>query len=139
MVTASRSLVLRPRPALRRHAHTNTEERSAQDEVSATVQWPGFPSQVSLAGPNRDFHMRASMLRIKADRPQVALTVYPTILLNETPGRNSGPTKIEMHRVLGSSWTNRSYTDNLYLLTISHRVSEDQLTIACIELMPPAA
>jgi len=117
----------------------NIEERSAQDEVSATVQWPGFPSQVSLAGRNRDFYMRAPMLRIKADRPQEALTVYPTILLDETPGRNNGPTKIKIHRVLGSSWANRSYTDNLHLLTISHRVSEDQLTIACTESMPPTA
>ena len=59
-------------------------------------------------GGDRHFRIRSFMLRIKADHPQrdfaftMALTIHLAILLDGAPGRGSGPTKVEMCRVMVS-------------------------------------
>ena len=66
---------------------------------------PWYLSQ-GATGIDGYFHMRPRMLRNSVDQLQMILasTVHPTILFDEKPGKGSGPTNVEMHRVLGSSW-----------------------------------
>lgn len=69
--------------------------------VNSSDFLPRYFSQGATGG-YRHPRIRSSTLRKKADHPHAgfASTTHMAILLDGTPGSRSGPTKIEMHRML---------------------------------------